>query len=140
MCALLLGACSHFQEHSHHQTHQTSAEYDSDPDSTPIPMNGDNKWLMDQHTRQVFADMHNKTQGIRPAEMSTPERHSLGEDLDRDLEKLIQGCTMQGAAHDALHQYLSKLIPSVASLKSQGKQAQAERVQQLLSSYQDYFE
>ena len=50
-----LGACSHFEHHHHNEatTSDHSAANTALGKSLSINLNGDNKWLMDAHTRTV---------------------------------------------------------------------------------------
>ncbi len=132
---LTLTGCSHFQHggHSHHSVDTVHSHH-------TLQKNGDQKWLMDTHTRDTLAAMQETIQQTKPETMSVDQRISMGQSLDQSLDKLIKGCTMQGASHDALHLYLSELMPAISALKSNGGLQEASLVEDLLLKYQTYFE
>lgn len=138
-----MSGCSHFQEHhadDSHKHHAHSATVDSKQAAFQLSLNDEEKWLMDTHTRSVLGAMQDKVLASDINSKTEAELIELGGMLEQDLDKLIQGCTMQGGAHDALHAYLGELMPAVTELKSSGSVEQAGQVKHLLSIYQDYFE
>jgi hypothetical protein len=137
-----LSGCSHFQAHHDDQSHNHPAHTSSDSKQggLQLSLNGEEKWLMDTHTRSVLGAMQDKVLASDIASKTEAELIELGGMLEQDLDKLIQGCTMQGGAHDALHAYLGELMPAVAELKTSGRAEHAEHIKHLLSIYQDYFE
>lgn len=91
------------------------------------------KWKMDSHTRKMFASMKDRIQ-------AGGDLKEVGEELDEDLHKLIQGCTMTGAAHDQLHLFLAPYIPAVTELSQKGTEDAFQKVKHMLHDYQNYFE
>lgn len=137
----LLAACSHFEHHhGEPSSHHTGAHASHASSESLLKLNGDKKWLMDAHTRSVTSDMANRFATIDINEQSQEELTQLGEQLNQDLDKLIQGCTMEGASHNALHDFLSGFIPELEKLKTTGSVSSAKHVQYQLTEYQKYFE
>jgi len=137
-----LGACSHF-EHHHHSDVETSDHSDTLADiSKPlnIKLNGDNKWLMDAHTRSVTFEMVNRFSSLDIEQQDQEALIHLGEQLNQDLDTLIQGCTMKGDEHNALHEFLISFMPALQKLKTSGSVDSAKHVEHLLTEYQQYFE
>lgn len=118
--------------HSHQETHDHHSPADVSS-SLKIELNEGKKWLMDDHTREMFSVMDNRLKG----DVSGSE---LGKLLSSDLDKLIEGCRMTGPAHDQLHVYLMDFIPAVRALSERGDEQATHKVEKLLSEYPDYFE
>ncbi len=112
-------------DHSAHM-HESSEE-------SQITLNNGEKWLMDEHTRSMFKQMSSRLE-------SDAAGKALGELLKADLDKLIAGCTMTGEAHNQLHLYLSKVMPTIHSLAESGQTEQQEEVKHLLATYPNYFQ
>ena len=58
------------------------------------------------------------------------------------LDQLVAGCKMQGPAHDALHVYLSALMPRVGEMRGSDAAAAArarDEVARLLDRFGAYF-
>jgi len=130
-----LAACGgHKEEHAH--SHDTTAVAES---NFGLNLNGTEKWQMDDHTRTMFMQMSERWKSVNGNTLPANELKMAGADLRRDVDSLIAGCTMQGAAHDELHTYLSAFIPAVEALSQQGEKEQARKVDTLLTIYPKYF-
>lgn len=113
-----------------HGSHNEGEVHDADLD---ISLNAGSRWAMDDHTRSMFQAMTARLEsGGQPGE--------LGKGLQADLEKLIQGCTMTGEAHDQLHVFLMAYMPAVRELAESGATGSVDRVEGLLNEYPKYFE
>tara|TARA_R110001592_G_scaffold65203_2_gene200280 strand:+ start:4447 stop:4962 length:516 start_codon:yes stop_codon:yes gene_type:complete len=140
---LFLGACSHFEQQHHGDEVVTSNHSDSNATidkGLNIKLNGDNKWLMDAHTRSITLDMSKRFSSLELEQQNQQELTQLGDQLSQDLDKLIQGCTMEGDSHNALHEFLTSFMPALEELKITGKVDSAKHVEHLLTEYQHYFE
>lgn len=135
LSAVLLLACgAHDHEHGDsHAGHAAASEHD-------LALNGTQKWPMDEHTRSVFKTMSRRLEGKDLAAANAVGLQATGEALQQDIKDLIAGCTMQGAAHDELHKYLTLYIPAVTALAEKGEKAGAQKVHTLLALYPQYFE
>ena len=91
------------------------------------------KWKMDSHTRNMFASMSERID-------AGGDLKKMGGQLNEDLQKLIQGCTMTGAAHDQLHLFLAPYITAINELSQQGTEEALEEAKHRLHDYQNYFE
>jgi hypothetical protein len=139
----LLAACSHFEHHhntSTHADHASHAAQNSEKNELDLSLNGDSKWLMDAHTRSVTAEMANRFSELDLEQQSQEELTQLGMQLNQDLDALIQGCTMEGEAHNALHDFLTSFIPALEELKTTASIDSAKHVEYLLTEYQHFFE
>ena len=140
---LVLLGCGHHGEDHGHAEDQSGVENDLHKAKEAIvqlALNGAEKWKMDDHTRAVFAKMGEKFTNF---DLGSADEHGLkekGKALRADIDELIAGCTMTGAAHDELHKFLTAYIPAVESLASEGQAASAKKVHGLLQSYTGFFE
>ncbi len=110
-------------EHAHHHGHEAKQP----------TLNQGAKWIMDTHTRDMFVVMSQRVD-------VGGDLKTMGAELNDDLQKLIQGCTMSGTAHDQLHVFLLPYMSAVNSLADTGSQESYQAVKQTLDEYQDYFE
>jgi len=111
-----------------------------------LSLNDGNKWVADKHTADSVAAMRSfidKCPSKIPT-ASVEELHTLGQQLQDQLQTLIRGCTMTGLAHDQLHTWISKLAPEIQLvLNSQDAVAargSVERISQLLDAFDEHFE
>ncbi len=101
------------------------------------------KWQVDEHTRASAARLAALAGGAEPFR-SAQDAHALAESLDRELDLLVQKCTMTGPAHDQLHVFLVAFIPRVAELKEKTEIEDLRRIRaeigSLLEAYAAHFE
>lgn len=126
--ATVFTACSH--DSAEHYEHSIDHASVSRPE---IKLNDGAKWQMDEHTRAMIKSMSDKV-------AASSDAKTLGAALQGDLDKLIQGCTMQGDAHDQLHIFLMAYIPAVKELTLTSSPESQEHVNILLADYPNYFE
>lgn len=127
---LLLQACAHH----HHAT-----EPRSDNATMNLRLDNGKKWPMDNHTRATLASMKGKVNALDAEASTLDERKLLGVTLNQDLETLISGCTMEGDAHNALHEFLVPFMPVVQQLESTGEQLALTQTQEMLNGYANFF-
>ena len=106
-------------------------------DSPGLRLNGTQKWQMDEHTRAMYGTMVARIADRDAEDLASKQ---LGQELDKDLDALVQGCTMTGDAHRELHKFLGAYIPAVQALAAEGGEDAALEVQRLLELYPRYFE
>lgn len=105
-----------------------------------LTLNDGRKWEMDEHTRSAFASMADTFPADGLASLNSEQLKEAGAVLQGQLTGLIRGCTMQGAAHDQLHVFLTGFMPAVKALSENGQPADAETVKLYLEGYDEYFE
>lgn len=122
------------QSHSHGQ-HASVSE------GSGLSLNHGERWEMDEHTRTMlvkmekvfFASDHSTRAGLNTA----------GAELKAQMDQLIDGCTMDGEAHNQLHLFLSEYIPTVDHLAQAGDYATAREEALVLKghfeTYKQYF-
>ena len=104
-----------------------------------MSLNNGEKWEMDNHTRQSFAQMAELFLNIDIASLNNGELKSQGITLQKNLDNLITGCTMEGEPHDQLHIFLMGYMPEVEELSNSGSQENAQNIQYYLENYFKYF-
>lgn len=98
-----------------------------------ISLNDGQKWQLDDHTRSSLKAMTDRIEAGGDPKI-------VGEGLQSDLDKLIQGCTMTGEPHNKLHTYLEHLIPAVQEVSVDRSAESVKNVETLLHEYPQYFE
>ena len=112
-----LAACHH--NSSKETLHQPSEMVnEQEPSTVEVPFNQGKKWRADSATRSNVAAM---------LQVLSDSSGAYGQDskalyaaLRRQIDKLVQQCTMQGPAHDALHVWLEKVLKDMKEWKEAG--------------------
>lgn len=120
LLSLTTFSCSHF--HHHH----------SSDSSDELTLNNGKKWKSDIHTYNSIKNMQKIVTSTSPKK--------LEKSLNNELDKLINGCEMDGADHDALHIYLEGLMASITKLGENPSRTDIGEVGKILRKYTEYFE
>jgi hypothetical protein len=130
------GSTAYAQNQAHEHGHHASAT-----ESSGLSLNHGERWKMDEHTRTMlvkmekafFASDHSSQAGLNAA----------GAELKVQMDQLIAGCTMDGAAHNQLHLFLSEYIPTIDRLAKAEDYAAARKeaieLKGHFSTYKQYF-
>ncbi len=98
-------------------------------------------WAMDKHTRTLSKKM--KQTFVSADHSSQASLNTLGKKLQTQLDELIAGCTMTGEAHDQLHIFLTKHIPTIKALSEANNydsaRASAIKLKGQFENYQKFF-
>ncbi len=98
-------------------------------------------WAMDNHTRTLSKKM--KQTFVSADHSSQANLNTLGKKLQTQLDELIAGCTMTGEAHDQLHIFLTKHIPTIKALSEANNydsaRASAIKLKGQFENYQKFF-
>ena len=87
-----------------------------EPGLPELVLDGSQKWQVDAHTRAVMTELRAT---LASATVTTAEdAAALSATVQGQLDRLIAGCTMTGAAHDELHVFLLAFLPEVSALKT----------------------
>ncbi len=147
ICILITGAllvsCSDDKTESlppNADDHSSHLSVTPDDGLDGLSLDSGQKWKMDDHTRSVFSEMAESFLGSDHSHAEEETLKKAGSDLQDLITKLVQGCTMTGAAHDQLHVYLTGYIPAVAALSETGQIENAKTVKRYLEMYGQYFE
>jgi len=98
-----------------------------------LSLNNNYKWQMDTHTRNSIGKM------IAISEDKSLSSKDIGVQIQKELNILFNGCTMQGDAHNELHKFLQLYIPVVNQLKETGNDTDLNKLKNQLIIYQKYF-
>lgn len=107
-----------------------------------LQLDGGKLWVADTHTKQHIAAMSAAVQASA-ADASPARTTALGKDLQGLGDRLMQGCTMTGPAHDALHGYLGVLLPAVqrmAGADAESARTARAEVTAVLARFGDFFQ
>lgn len=156
----LLAACDNHSEpeahaeHAHaepvaHAGHEAPSEPQShaghEAPSAPtlaLTLNDGARWQMDPHTRETMG--LTRATLAEAAVTDAASGQALGATLQGQLDTLISGCTMTGADHDALHDFLMVYMPAVQGLQSaaddEAAKAQLAALREMVAEYDRFFE
>lgn len=114
---------------------QTETEHEWSPEDK-LALNGNDKWKVDDHTRNSISQM-------RVLVKKTPQ-DELGKAMAGEISRLFEGCTMQGAAHDQLHVFLTGLLGDVNGLYSsktpEERSVEVKAIRKSLEKFDAFFE
>jgi len=105
-----------------------------------VPLDHGARWRADEHTRRTFAAMLEEVQRAETEGIATAV---LAERLQGHLNALFAGCTMEGPAHEALHSYLTVLLPRIDAMRAGNPDVAADGRTQavaILRRFPEYFE
>lgn len=123
-----------------HESHQAGSETAAASTAQGLVLNGMEKWLMDNHTREMIAKMGARFGQKALTDYPADELKQIGSALRNDINDLIVGCTMEGAAHEELHKFLTRFTVEVDALASSGDIAAAQKVRDSLDEYARFFQ
>lgn len=93
-----------------------------------LTLNNGAKWQSDNITRKhvsalnLMADEFEKN-----SNKSLESHHEFADSVQKELQQLVNDCTMKGPDHDALHIWLEPLLTDVKNLKSSNNDEDAKR-------------
>lgn len=128
------------QEHTdahaaEHATHDHAAELSA----TKVQLNHGEKWQANVETTDGIKRMQSLCAGYSGQD---PDAADLANDMQTAYQEIFDKCTMTGAAHDQLHNYLLPLGTHLKELAActSGCKEHVEHIQAYLASYGQYFE
>lgn len=133
------GSSAHAQGQGHE--HDGHGHHAADTGNSALALNQGQRWEMDEHTRGMLVKMEEAFFAADHASRS--ELNATGAILKEQMDELIAGCTMHGAAHEQLHLFLSGYIPTVDRLAGAddyaGAREAAIELKDHFSTYKQYF-
>lgn len=146
-CSALMVSCgddhSAHADHVDHDAHADHTDHGSEPSGAGLEamsLDGSKKWKMDEHTRDSFSAMALSYASKEYGSMDAAALMEVGNELQGDIVGLIQGCTMDGDAHNQLHIFLTGYMAAVDALALNGGEEDAKHVGHYLEGYSAYFE
>ncbi|HET9431985.1 MAG TPA: hypothetical protein VFO70_12460, partial [Chitinophagaceae bacterium] len=89
----------------------TREEHSKEEGGTAISLNNGAKWNADSSTNNNVADLQIIAASFKKTgKQDLNAYHSLGNDLQSGLDKLISECRMKGPDHEALHHWLEPVL------------------------------
>lgn len=101
---------------------------------TPVPVAGLNlnngeRWVVDAPTAANYSNLKQITDRFVETDGRDLESyHAYCMEMSEALNKLIQECRMEGADHDALHDWLEPVIKDVNDLKKSVDPLEAQKI------------
>lgn len=106
----------------------------------PVSLNQGQRWLANPETTAGIKEM---LMAIEQASTGTQyvDYRALHQRLEEAFQNIFKQCTMQGEAHNQLHNYLLPMKDLFAAIKDSPDQSQAvEDLENYLLEYKRYFE
>ncbi len=143
-CSTLLISCEPTSPKGQTTTTQTVVNENDleDDDATVLQLNEGKRWKINNEMIPYLLNSE-KILHDYVAQNSTDYKH-LAAQLDEQNEKLIASCSMEGAAHDALHSWLHPYLEQVEALANESDSALAiKKIEELnlhFETFHKYFE
>ena len=146
--SLLFTACGNNSAEGRHEhntetttaapTEATAAEESHEGHSTTVSLDNGKKWKANPETVEGIANMQSIVAKGK-AENTAPE--SLHAALSTEFKTIFEKCTMKGAAHDQLHNYLMPIKADLDKLKDNNSaQDGLSSLEAHLKTFDNYFE
>ena len=138
-------ACNNAEETSTEETTPAVEEVAFVNQEGVLQLNNDAKWMANPETTAGVEKM--QAQFAEFKEMNLPENLTNYKQLSAGLNTTMQGifdqCTMKGAAHDELHDFLVPIKGNITTLGGDDLEAASKAysdLQRQLSQFENYFE
>jgi hypothetical protein len=107
-----------------------------EPQWPPVELDNGAKWTANPETTQSISVMQDflKTQSEKLSAAEIKDR------LQNEFKLIFKNCTMTGAAHDQLHNYLLPLRDKINALNDDNRKTALSELQNYLNSYNRYFQ
>lgn len=123
-----------------HERHGDAAHHHEEM-AGPLTLNNGEKWEADAHTLSVVDEMKSEVADF--TRRGTGSHHALADSLTHQLNILINGCTMEGAAHEELHKWLVPVTKSISDLSAvkdaAGARAEIKNIEHSLHEFDEFF-
>ncbi len=94
--------------------------------ATEIPLNNGQRWAINDEMRPFLAKSRQIFSDYR--QQGGTDYKKLAQELEQENNQLIESCTMDGAAHEALHEWLHPHLELVEALGKAGSPEQANDI------------
>lgn len=113
-----------------------AAEENVAEENHSLALNEGKKWKVDSLMLIHLRNMESEIMEY----LGEKDRNTLTAKLESEIDLLTSNCTMEGAAHDALHEWLLPFIASVDSLKKEKDKYPVEHLKNSFQVFNQYFE
>ena len=134
-------ACQNNKATDNSTTETTISHEDS---SDVLTLNGDAKWKSDSSTNDNLVDMKTIADNFRILPFpALTEYQMLGNDLQKQIDKMVSQCKMTGPDHEELHKWLTPIMNNVKLLKNVSDTAAGKplftKIDHRIDEYRTYF-
>ena len=145
LCTSIFWACNNAGPKKEEAAKPVETLHEHDEKKSTLELNNGAKWNADESTNNNVADLKLIVDRFAESKSkSVADYTALANELQSSLDTLIKECRMQGADHDALHQWLQPLIEDVNRLKTATTEPEASKlfdeINDKVSAYKQYFE
>lgn len=124
---------------------QLAGEHEHDAKEKGLALNNGSKWKADSSTNKNVRNLQQIADDFSALPVKSMTAYgNVAAELQAGLDTMISECRMQGADHDALHQWLEPLIGQVKKLKTTAGEEEAahvmEEIREQVKLYAQYFE
>lgn len=137
-------ACTN-SSHEHNENTQVTEEAHRHDEAKKLALNNGAKWKSDESTNKNVKELEaiaNRFAEHQPK--LTADFTRVANELQTGLDQMIRECRMQGADHEALHQWLEPLMKDVTALQKAVDEKEASKlfsdISGQLNKYHQYFE
>jgi len=135
LAAFVTLSCGEQNNHQHSEEEQSIAK-----EKLELSLNNGRKWEANPETTEGVQSMIQLVETFDNQNSSTT---ALKSDLESEFTMIFKKCTMEGKAHNQLHNFLLPLRKMFKELESSDIAIQnktMKRIHEQLTLYQDYFE
>lgn len=127
---------NHTSEHQHEAPQEQTEPAVHSHTENGVQLNNGARWAANPETTQGITNMLSLVETAQKSENVDAE--ALRTTLFSEFKIIFQKCTMEGEAHDQLHNYLHPLKDQIETM--QATPEELEELKMYLQSYNSYFE
>ncbi len=142
---LILFSCNNNNGKTEATPEPAHAEHAHEAGNQQVELNNGKKWKSDAITTANISSFNQQAEQARHIDAKEISAYNqAGDGMQKQLDKLVSECRMQGADHEALHKWLTPLFSKVSLLKktSNIKEASSliQEIYNHVNSFSNYFE
>jgi hypothetical protein len=106
-----------------------------------VQLNDGERWQANPETTDGIAKMQSILENYESG-IESAERQAMRDELEATFQEILIKCTMEGEAHEQLHNYLlpmQGLFEKIGGTDDEENQAAAEQLKNHLAEYSTYF-
>lgn len=120
------------------EKHESEDNEEEGETAGKLVLNNGNKWKANAETTEGIKKMMSVVNEY--LKKGDTDSKILGESLEKEFTTVLQKCTMTGAAHEQLHNFLLPLKTKIEKLKEANNVESVKEIQAYLNNYNNYFE
>lgn len=118
-------------------------ESQSSYETIAVETNNGVQWKANTETTAGISNMQSILSNFEGKKMTSEEKVELRNKLENEFMNIFNACTMEGAAHDQLHNFLMPMTDIMEDISNENTKVSKTAVRELkqhLSTYTNYFE